>query len=175
VVNGSGTVIRPARERGQAVVTPEQAYLITHLLLGVIDGGTAARSKALGLTVPAAGKTGSTDRNAWFVGYTPRLVTLVWIGFDDRDNVRLSGARGALPIWVDFMSTVAAVVPSGPFPVPTTVVFRDIDETNGKLATPFCPLVVQEAFLPSNVPKEMCSEHGHTAQAETALRVATSP
>ena len=175
VVNGAGAVIRPTRERGQAVVTPEQAYLITHLLLGVIDGGTAARSKALGLSVPAAGKTGSTDRNAWFVGYTPRLVTVVWIGFDDRDNVRLSGARGALPIWVDFMSTVAAVVPSGPFPIPTSVVFRDIDETNGKLATPFCPLVIQEAFLPSSVPTELCSEHGATAEAETTLRVATSP
>ncbi len=161
VTNGLGSVIRPRRERGPAAVTPEEAYVITHLLRGVVDGGTAGMSKVLGLTVPAAGKTGSTDRDAWFVGYTPRLVTLVWVGFDDWDTLRLSGARGALPIWVEFMRTAVDVIPSGPFPVPTSIVFRDIDVTTGKLATPFCRLVIREAFLPSAVPTEPCLEHGH--------------
>jgi 1A family penicillin-binding protein len=161
VTNGLGSVIRPRRERGQAAVTPEEAYVITHLLRGVVDGGTAGMSKVLGLTVPAAGKTGSTDRDAWFVGYTPRLVTLVWVGFDDWDKLQLSGARGALPIWVEFMRTAADVIPSGPFPVPPSIVFRDIDVTTGKLATPLCRLVIREAFLPSAVPTEPCPEHGH--------------
>jgi penicillin-binding protein 1B len=161
VTNGVGSVIRPRHERRPAAVTPEEAYVITHLLRGVVDGGTAGLSKVLGLTVPAAGKTGSTDRDAWFVGYTARLVTLVWVGFDDWDTLRLSGARGALPIWVEFMRTVVDVIPSGPFPVPPSVVFRDIDATTGKLATPFCRLVIREAFLPSAVPTEPCLEHGH--------------
>ena len=161
VVNGSGSVTRPRRERGPTAVTPEEAYVITHLLRSVVDTGTAGMSKVLGLTVPAAGKTGSTDRDAWFVGYTPRLVTLVWVGFDDWDTLQLSGARGALPIWVEFMHTAADVIPSGPFQVPTSIVFRDIDVTTGKLATPFCRLVIREAFLPSAVPTEPCLEHGH--------------
>jgi len=143
----------------QLGVTPEQAYLITHLLQAVVDGGTAGMSKVLGLTVPAAGKTGSTDRDAWFIGYTPRLVTLVWVGFDDWDKLGLTGARGALPIWIEFMRTAERVVPSGPFPIPPSIVFHDIDITNGKLATPFCRLVIREAFLPSSVPTEVCQEH----------------
>jgi 1A family penicillin-binding protein len=160
VMNESGSVTRPTRERGRVAVTPEEAYVITHLLRGVIDGGTAGMSKTLGLTVPAAGKTGSTDRDAWFVGYTPRLVTLVWLGFDGRDKLGLTGARGTVPIWVDFMRTAVTVVPSGPFPIPMSVVFRDIDATTGKLATPFCRLVIREVFLPSSVPTEVCREHG---------------
>jgi penicillin-binding protein 1B len=160
VMNASGSVARPTRERGRAAVTPEQAYVITHLLRGVVDGGTAGMSKTLGLTVPAAGKTGSTDRDAWFVGYTPRLVTLVWLGFDDWDKLGLSGARGPVPIWVDFMRTAAAVVPSGPFAIPASIVFRDVDATNGKVATPFCRIVIREAFLPSTVPTDICREHG---------------
>jgi penicillin-binding protein 1B len=159
VMNGSEWVAGPARERGRAVVTPEQAYVITHLLHAVIEGGTAGMSKVLGLTVPAAGKTGSTDRDAWFVGYTPRLVTLVWLGFDNSDKLGLTGARGAMPIWVDFMRTAVTVVPSGSFPIPTLIVFRDIDTTTGKLATPFCLMVTREAFLPSGVPTEVCQEH----------------
>jgi len=160
VVHESGAVTRPPRERAGVAVTPGEAYLITHLLQGVVDGGTAGMSRTLGLTVPAAGKTGSTDRDAWFVGYTPRLVTLVWLGFDDWDKLGLTGARGALPIWVEFMRTAVAVVPSGPFPIPTSIVFHDIDATNGKLATPFCRLVIREAFLPSSAPTEVCREHG---------------
>ena len=59
------------------------------------------------------------------------------------------------------MRTAVDVIPSGPFPVPTSIVFRDIDVTTGKLATPFCRLVIREAFLPSAVPAEPCLEHGH--------------
>ena len=161
VANESGALTPLPRARGRVAVTAEEAYVITHLLSGVVDGGTAGMSRTLGLRVPAAGKTGSTDRDAWFVGYTPRLVTLVWLGFDNRDKLGLTGARGALPIWVDFMRTAEAVIPSGPFQIPTSIVFRDIDAATGKLATPFCRLVIREAFLPSSVPTEVCREHEH--------------
>ena len=167
VADSSGAVTRPARERGPAVVRPEEAYVITHLLRGVVEGGTAGTSRLLGLTVPAAGKTGSTDRDAWFVGYTPRLVTLVWVGFDDWDKLGMTGARAAMPIWVEFMRTAANVVPSGPFPIPASIVFRDVDATNGKLAGPYCWLVVREAFLPTGIPTETCSEHRGDPAADT--------
>src|SRR5207244_292745 len=137
VVDRSGSVTRPRRQLGRGGVSAAEAFLITHLLTSVMEDGTGAMARVLGVDGPVAGKTGSTDRDAWVVGYTPRLVTLVWVGFDNRNTLRLSGARGALPIWAAFMRAAMAVVPSGPFPVPPFVVFRDVDATTGQLA-PHC-------------------------------------
>jgi hypothetical protein len=76
---------------------------VTHLLRGVVDRGTGAAARGLGLNGAVAGKTGTTNdtRDAWFVGYSPRLVAVVWVGFDDGASLGLSGAQGALPIWTD--------------------------------------------------------------------------
>lgn len=160
IVDGEGTDISPVRQRGAAGVRAEEAFILTYILRGVIERGTAAMARVFGVEGPIAGKTGSTDRDAWFVGYTPRLVTVVWVGADERPAVSLTGARFALPIWADFMRTAMAVLPTGPFPVPSAVVFRDVDPSNGKLATRSCPLVFREAFLPSAAPTKVCTEHG---------------
>ena len=165
VVDRSGSVTRPGRQLGRGGVSAAEAFLITHLLTSVMEDGTGAMARVLGVDGPVAGKTGSTDRDAWVVGYTPRLVTLVWVGFDNRNTLRLSGARGALPIWAAFMRAAMAVVPSGPFPVPPFVVFRDVDATTGKLATPVCRIVVREAFLQSTAPTAVCAEHRATVGA----------
>jgi penicillin-binding protein 1B len=162
IADSDGRVSRPPRPRNGPAVSAEAAFLVTHLLTGVIERGTGAMARALGVEGTVAGKTGSTKRDAWFVGYTPRLVTVVWVGFDGPDELRLSGAWAALPIWANFMRTAMAVVPGGTFSVPPSVVFRDVDATNGKLATPFCPIVFSEAFLSSAVPTEVCLEHGPT-------------
>jgi penicillin-binding protein 1B len=161
VVDRDGGVSEPPVERAPAV-RPDEAYLITHLLEGVVDHGTAASARALGIEGAVAGKTGTTNegRDAWFVGYTPRLVTLVWVGFDQKDVLRLSGAQAALPIWADFMRTAMAVVPAGAFVPPPSIVFRDVDPTSGKLATRWCPVVVREAFLATTEPHEVCGDHG---------------
>src|SRR5262249_25288440 len=98
--------------------------------------------------------------DAWFVGYTPRLVTLVWVGFDQHDVLKLSGGQAALPIWADFMRAAMAIVPSGGFTVPTSVVFRGVDPTDGKAATGDCPGVFRGAFLTGTEPRETCSDHG---------------
>jgi penicillin-binding protein 1B len=155
-----GEVTEPSTARA-AAVRPDEAYLVTHLLEGVVDRGTGAAVRALGLEGTIAGKTGTTNegRDAWFVGYTPRLVALVWVGFDQQDVLRLSGAQAALPIWSDFMRTALAVVPAGPFVPPPSIAFRDVDPTTGKLATRWCPLVVREAFLASTEPSEPCPDH----------------
>ncbi|MGH7321559.1 MAG: penicillin-binding transpeptidase domain-containing protein [Candidatus Rokuibacteriota bacterium] len=146
---------------GTAVLRPEEAFVVTHLLRGVMDRGTGAPARSLGIRDPVAGKTGTTNegRDAWFVGYAPRLVALVWIGFDERDVLGLSGAEAALPIWADFMRTALAVTPSGDFSVPPFVTFQEVDATNGKLASPFCPLRIREAFLPFTEPREVCTDH----------------
>jgi penicillin-binding protein 1B len=148
-----GLATRGAREvrGGVSSVSPEEAYLLTYLLRGVVDRGTGAAARALGLGGAAAGKTGTTNdtRDAWFAGYSPRLVAVVWIGFDDGTPLGLSGARAALPIWTDFMRAAAALEDPGEFAVPPTVVFRQV-----------CGSPFQEAFLPLTEPDEPCGFAG---------------
>jgi penicillin-binding protein 1B len=164
VVDREGGVSEPRAERSGGL-RPEEAFLVTHLLRGVIDRGTGASARALGVEGPVAGKTGTTNegRDTWFVGYTPHLVALVWVGFDQKDVLRLSGAQAALPIWADFMRTALAVVPPSLPEPPTSITFRDIDAGNGKLATSWCPVVIREAFLASTEPRDSCPDHGPAA------------
>jgi 1A family penicillin-binding protein len=171
VVDREGGVSEPGADR-TAGIRPEEAFLVTHLLRGVIDRGTAASARALGIEGPVAGKTGTTNegRDTWFVGYTPRLVALVWVGFDQRDVLRLSGAQAALPIWADFMRTALAVVPPLTPEPPAAITFRDVDAGNGKLATTWCPVVIHEAFLASTEPRETCPEHGPAAAIRSFFR-----
>ncbi|HEY7139297.1 MAG TPA: penicillin-binding transpeptidase domain-containing protein, partial [Methylomirabilota bacterium] len=133
--------------RGASPVSPEEAYLLTHLLQGVVDRGTGAAVRTLGLGGAIAGKTGTTNdtRDAWFAGYSPRLVAVVWVGFDDGTPLGLSGARAALPIWADFMRAAAALEDPGEFTVPPTVAFRQD-----------CDSPIQEVFLPLTEPAEPC-------------------
>jgi penicillin-binding protein 1B len=161
VVDREGEVSAPGTARTPAI-RPDEAFLITNLLQGVIDRGTASAARAMGIEGAVAGKTGTTNegRDAWFIGYTPRLVTLVWVGFDEREVLRLSGAQAALPIWTDFMRTAMQVVPAGAFAPPDSIVFREIDPTNGKIATSWCPVSYREAFLGSTEPREPCGDHG---------------
>jgi penicillin-binding protein 1B len=159
IVDGPGSVTRPGREPGGTAIRAGEAFLLTNLLVGVMERGSGEITRLLGASGRVAGKTGSTKRDAWFVAYTPRLVTLVWVGFDNGDALELSGAW-ALLIWWDFMRTAMTATPNEPFSVPPSVVFADVNPTNGKLASPFCPVAIREAFLPSTVPTEVCSEHG---------------
>jgi penicillin-binding protein 1B len=162
IVDREGAIVEPARAARVAAIRPDEAFLVTHLLRGVVDRGTGAAARALGVTGDLAGKTGTTNdgRDAWFVGYTPGLVALVWVGFDERDVLRLSGGQAALPIWADFMRTAMAVAPASPFPVPPSIAWRDIDPANGKLAGRWCPTSVREAFLASTEPRDPCPDHG---------------
>jgi penicillin-binding protein 1B len=143
------------------VMTPAEAYLMTSLLQGVIDEGTGAAARDLGVTGAVAGKTGTTNdgRDAWFVGYTPTLLALVWVGFDNGTPHRLSGAQAALPIWADFMKQAIDAYGAPPFPVPAGITTAVIDTTNGKLANRYCPLVARESFLAGTEPPP-CDEHG---------------
>ena len=153
--------VTPASAESAAqVVSPAEAYLMTSLLQGVIASGTASAARGLGPAGVIAGKTGTTNdgRDAWFVGYAPRLLTLVWVGFDGGETHGLSGAQAALPIWADFMKQALDAYPQPVFPVPPGVVFAEVDATNGKLARHACPIVVREAFLAGTEPPP-CDEH----------------
>ncbi|WP_447972810.1 PBP1A family penicillin-binding protein [Nitrospira sp. Kam-Ns4a] len=159
----TGEPLLPDVQDRRQAVSPQAAYLVTALLKGVVDRGTAAGARTLGLASIVAGKTGTTDgeRDAWFVGYTPALVIGVWVGFDDGTPLHLTGAQAALPIWVAFARRVLPP-DSADFPVPAGIVARNIDPASGQLATAGCPEAIEEVFIEGTEPKDYCPLHGRS-------------
>jgi penicillin-binding protein 1B len=155
-----GSRLELAEEPAAGVLSPDEAYLMTALLQGVVTNGTGAPARAAGVPAGVAGKTGTTNdgRDAWFVGYSSNLVTLVWVGFDSNEPHRLSGAEAALPIWSDFMKQALESYPAPPYAVPIGITIADVDTTTGLLATRFCPVAAPEMFLTAAMPPE-CTEH----------------
>ena len=153
--------LRPKESELRQIARPETTFLVTHMMRSVINEGTGASARGNGFTQDAAGKSGTTNdlRDAWFVGFTPELLTVVWVGFDDNQPVGLSGTQAALPIWTDFMKNALAGHPSIPFEAPEGVSFVEIDRDTGKLALPGCPRVYNEAFLAGTEPLELCELH----------------
>jgi membrane carboxypeptidase/penicillin-binding protein len=143
---------RPRRAERQ-VAPAAVAYLLTSLLLSVVESGTAASLRPLGVTGPVAGKTGTTDEghNAWFIGYTTSLLVLVWVGFDRQEAHGLTGNQAALPIFADFMRSALRRYPAEPFPVPNGIVEVMIDPMTGGQARPGCPAVTREVVLEGTV------------------------
>ncbi len=163
VADETGAVVEqhqaPPPER---VLHEESAYLVTDMLKSVLREGTAAGAGALGFTAEAAGKTGTTNdyRDAWFAGFTPDLLCVVWVGFDDNTPVGLSGTRAALPIWVDFMKAALGGRPATQFPPPPEgIVFVEIDRDTGLLARAGCPRTRAEVFVAGTEPREPCGAH----------------
>jgi len=151
----------------------DAAYLVTNILQGVLDHGTAAGARGLGVVGPLAGKTGTTNdqRDSWFAGYSPDRATVVWVGYDDNSATRLTGARGALPIWARF---TAAVHPAGgyaDFPMPAGMVRATVDPVTGQLATPNCPLQVTDLFPEWKAPTVPCERHTPGYQGEVLADV----
>ncbi len=133
----------------KTIARADTTFLVTNMMRSVINEGTGAGARAAGFALDAAGKSGTTNdlRDAWFVGFTPDLLTVVWVGLDDNQPLGLSGTQAALPIWTSFMMRALAGHPNRPFEAPDGVVFVDIDRDTGKLATSACP-----ADLPRGVP-----------------------
>jgi len=143
------------------VARADTTYLVTNMMRSVLNEGTGAGARAAGFTLDAAGKSGTTNdlRDAWFVGFTPQLLTVVWVGFDDNQPVSLSGSQAALPIWTQFMKSATAGEGSVPFDVPEGITFAEIDRDTGKLATPGCPRTMTESFIAGTEPTEYCELH----------------
>jgi len=128
---------------------------------GVMRSGTAAGVRSRGFIAPAAGKTG-TSRDGWFAGFTSELICVVWVGFDDNSELKLEGARSALPIWTEFMKR-AVLLPAykdvKPFRPPRGIATTYVDPETGGLAGPNCPLNQVEFFIAGTEPVEMCPLH----------------
>jgi len=161
VVRGGADEVTPPPVEPRRVAHAETTYLVLNMMRSVLSEGTGGEVRASGFLVDAAGKTGTTNdlRDAWFVGFTPELLTVVWTGFDDNQPIGLSGAQAALPIWLSFMKRALAGHADAAFAMPGGLVFAEIDRDTGQLAVPGCPRVFREAFLPGSEPTEHCDLH----------------
>jgi len=159
----NGRILERHESRSREALSPETAYVVTSMLESVMVNGTGWAARAWGFDHPAAGKTGTTNdcTDAWFVGYTPRVVCGVWVGYDDRRSLgrSMTGAVAALPIWTEFMKAAHAGLPHEPFRRPSGVVVRRICAETGALATPDCGETLDEVFVAGTEPTEMCPAH----------------
>jgi penicillin-binding protein 1B len=164
VYDGHGHLIYQHAPREFTLVSPPVAYLITGALEQVLKWGTGAGAAKMGLGFPAAGKTGTTQdfHDAYFIGYTPRVVSGVWVGFDRPQSLGASGATAALPAWVSFMLDVTPRT-SAPFAVPAGITMATIDPLSGGLATAGCPRIATIPFLNGTAPTQICPLHGGLA------------
>jgi penicillin-binding protein 1B len=162
VTDSSGTDIIGAIPQKRTVIRPTTAYMITDMLMDVIDHGTAHAARGAVKKTAIAGKTG-TSRDGWFVGYTPNLVVAVWIGFDDNKQLGLTGAEAALPAWTEFVREAVELKPDlggEAFERPAGITFVEIDPETGLLATASCPQHEQIAITATLAPNLECSTHG---------------
>lgn len=136
-------------------ITPQKAFIMNALLRGVVDNGTARSLRSRGIYWPVAGKTGTTNdnRDAWFIGYTPDILALVWVGFDNGDAIHATGSSAALPIWADLMRAVSHHVSENEFRIPSGITTRRVcaDEDNPVMSAT-CSSTYDEYFLKSNGP-----------------------
>ncbi len=156
---------------GAPSLRPETAYILTHMMQAVIQEGTGRQARGLGR--PAAGKTGTTNENrdAWFLGFTPDLVTGVWVGYDDGRSLAKgeTGGRAAAPVWLDFMRQAVAGTPPSDFTVPEGIEFARVDAATGRLAGPGSDRSFTAAFLRGTVADEAPSAQAAPASATTPL------
>lgn len=153
ITTGSGTTIAQPTAQKNEVLRPEIAYVMTSFMKDVVNRGTGAPIRARGFKFNVAGKTG-TSRDGWFVGYTPDLVCVVWVGFDDGSQLGLTGAASALPIWADFMTAALNTHPewTGDWQMPEGIQQADIDPTTGQLAKADATNKRGELFINGTLP-----------------------
>jgi penicillin-binding protein 1B len=166
----NGSVLLQSQPESRPVLDPRVTYLLVSMLEEVLRSGTAAAVRAGGFTVPAAGKTGTSDHDGWFAGFTSELECVVWVGFDDNRELNLEGAHSAAPIWADFMKRALAYRAyrdAKPFQAPDGVVSVEIDPQSGMPATPFCPTRKTEVFIAGTQPVGTCPLHGGSSPGAT--------
>ncbi len=164
VLDAGGAVLE-RRERAQVrEFDPAETYLVTSLLRGAVDRGTARGLRRRGYRGAVAGKTGTTSdyRDAWFIGYTPDLVLGVWVGFDDGQTLKMSGAAAALPIFADVLLAWQGPEGESSFAPPPGLETVEVDASTGLLAGLGCPGEA-EIFLVGTAPRESCGTRADSA------------
>ena len=156
-----GELLESREVKMKRVAPASVCYVMNDMLKDVFTYGTGGKARSLGFDRPFAGKTGTTSnyRDAWFIGYSPRILTLVWVGFDDAHSVRLAGGDACVPIWTQYMDRVIGLVPDNDWRRPEDVVDRRVDPESGMLATPNCPQSHDEIFVAGTEPTTLCPIH----------------
>jgi membrane carboxypeptidase/penicillin-binding protein len=157
VVDQNGKVMEGHELEAEQRISPQLAYIMQFMLEQVINHGTGAAARTMGFRRPAAGKTGTTNdaKDAWFAGFTPNLLTVVWTGFDQKEVLGLTGAQASLPAWTNFMKAATASRPALDFVMPQGVVEETVDPTTGYKATPFCPVRIVGVFPQQDAPTQL--------------------
>jgi len=158
VRSAQGEFLAKFQTEQKPVMDPRVAFVMTDMMQGVLNFGTAYEVRTSGFNAPAAGKTGSSH-DAWFAGYTSNLLCVVWVGYDDYSDIRLSGAELAAPIWAEFMKKAVALPQYRDFKSfqpPSGVVAVKLDKITNYLATPTCPDDYTSAFISGTEPKDTC-------------------
>jgi penicillin-binding protein 1B len=161
VMTSDGRVL-DRKETPLAPALPADAvFLVDSLMRGAVERGTATGARAGGVKGILAGKTGTTNdyRDAWFVGFSPRFLAAVWVGYDDNRPIHLTGTQAAVPIFADFSRSVPSQYFAENFQVPSDIVTAEIDPDTGGLATPECPRRMTEVFIAGTEPREACLLH----------------
>jgi membrane carboxypeptidase/penicillin-binding protein len=156
----------------ERVLDPGTSFLAVSLLEGVVERGTARRLRDMGFRGPIAGKTGTTDeeRDLWFVGFTPELVAVVWLGFDEPRSIGVSSSAGPLPIWAKFARDAFGFRARGAFLPPSEVEQMEIEPQTGALALSGCRDHRPEYFLEGTHPSETCPHGGEIRGAGRGSR-----
>jgi len=160
VMSHDGHALKTYQPQRETVLSPQVAYVMTHLMEEVMNQGTGAGVRSRGFMLPAAGKTG-TSRDGWFAGYTKDLLVIAWVGFDDGSDLNLEGARSALPIWTDFMKKAYELYPPRDpaqlqFVPPPGVEVARIDSGTLLRSDPSCGDSFFEAFIAGTAPTGSC-------------------
>ncbi len=159
VRNPSGDIISDYTPTSKQVLDSRVAYLTTNLMEGVMNFGYGYEVRKRGFMAPAAGKTGTSGKDAWFGGFTSNLICMVWVGNDDYSDVRLTGAVAAAPIWAEFMKR-AVLLPqysdTHEFTPPDSIELVKLDKVTNLLSDQACPEGYQAAFLPGTAPTDTC-------------------
>ena len=161
IVDKQGADVWSSVPETEKILDPRVDYLMVSMMQEVLRSGTGAEVRSRGFSLPAAGKTG-TSHDAWFAGFTTKLLCIVWVGLDDYQDLKMEGAHAALPVWVDFMKRAhkhRAYRDVTDFTIPEGVVSAQIDPLSGGLATGACPRVQTEYYLVGTQPVQFCALH----------------
>jgi penicillin-binding protein 1B len=161
VVDEHNKILEQQHLNIERLITPAEAFVMNSMLQSVVKEGTARSLQWRGISWPVAGKTGTTNnfRDAWFVGYTPDILALVWVGFDNGNSIEATGAAAALPIWADLMNAIPQYRSETDFKMPNGVEKILVCSVTGRPAVAGCPEPADVYFLAERTPEEECPLH----------------
>ncbi len=176
IVNRAGITLEEYKPQTVSVFDSTTVYILINLMKSVFTEGTALPAiTAYGWSRPAAGKTGTTNefRDTWFIGFTPDLITTVWVGYDSVRTIikNATGAAFALPIWTVYMKEILKDKPASDFPVPSGITFAETCDESSQLATQYCPKTHIEPFKSGDEPHELCKIHTPSPTREKLKRL----